>query len=92
MPRRTSTTRCVPSRPIRSVNSPVSIVKSCVTLTTLAVARLPSPSGNNTLPGASARRRFDVTAHMMTVVSRLPHGVDWLISLTKTCASAGNHR
>ena len=49
----------------------LSIVKSCVTFTTLSLESLPSPLGSNTLPGASARRRFDVKAHTMAVVSRL---------------------
>ena len=33
--------------------------------------RFPAPIGNNTLPGASARRRFVVKAHTTTVASRL---------------------
>ena len=57
--------------PIFSSKSRLSTVNSCVTFTTLAFGKFASPILNNTLPGACARFRFEVSAHTTTVFMRL---------------------
>ena len=68
MPRRISATRSLPSRPIRSVISPLSIVKSCVTLATLSWGRLPAPPGPDPPQG---RRLFLVGKVSIRIVEAL---------------------
>ena len=51
--------------------SDLSTVKICETLTTLCFWRFASPGNSRTFPGASARLRFEVSAHTTTVLIRL---------------------
>jgi len=57
--------------PTRSVRKLLSMVIICETLTTDGFDRPVPRTGSRTLPGASARRRFEVITAAMTVLIRL---------------------
>ncbi len=57
--------------PIRSVRKDLSTVSTCETLTTEGLLRRVPRVGIRTLPGASARRKFEVTTAATTVLMRL---------------------
>ena len=59
------------SLPIRSVRNALSTVMICETLTTDAFVRPVPLIGRRTLPGASAKRRFEVMTAAITVLMRL---------------------
>ena len=65
--------RASDSDPIHSLRRDFSTEETCETTTTLRLERFPSPASNRTFPGQFARRRFDVSAHTITVVMR-----EWL--------------
>ena len=94
MPRTISATRSLPSRPIRSVSSPLSIVKSCVTLATLSWGRLPAPPGPDP---PQDRRLFLVGKVSIRIVEALqeslilPSGQE-LLQRTRVDAATGCSR
>lgn len=58
----------LPTRPVRKV---LSMVMTCDALTTEGFDKPVPLTGSRTLPGASARRRFEVMTAAMTVLIRL---------------------
>jgi hypothetical protein len=72
--------KCGGKRPHFSVRNVRSTVMTWETLATESLGRPDSDEGTNTLPGASARRRFEVKTTAMTVRMRLRlKGFDWTI-------------
>jgi len=63
--------RCWESVPIFSSRSLLFTVNICDTFTTLCLGRFASPFSSRTFPGALARLRFKVSAHITTVLMRL---------------------
>jgi len=73
--------KCAGKRPHLSARNDRSTVITCDTFATESLGRPESDAGTNTLPGASARRRFEVRTTAMTVRIRLRlKAVDWTIT------------
>ncbi len=71
MPSRTARSFAGVTAPMRLPSRERSTVNTCEMFTTLDLVRFASPARRRTLPGESARRRFDVTAQTTTVLIRL---------------------
>lgn len=73
--------KCPGRRPHFSVRNVRSTVITCETFATESLGRPESDAGTNTLPGASARRTFDVRTTAMIVRIRLRlKAFDWTIT------------